>query len=177
MLLFFVVYYFFNGVNYYNNSLNVNAFVLPIIYCGVALFSVRSFWKKHTRTTFKDAFSRSFQPMFIGGLLSFISLFLFLNFVDKDAKDLLNYQFVERNKKELTSIYEKEKSMLKTEAEIQDLEKDYQKSMQSFSLEQVKDKDMLTARHFSGYFAVILLFYVIISLFFGAFFRTKSHLQ
>jgi hypothetical protein len=45
------------------------------------------------------------------------------------------------------------------------------------SPEAVKGKDMLTASHFSGYFAAILIFYVVLSVFFGAFFRTKTIYQ
>ena len=177
MIIFFVVYYFFNGINYFSNSLNANAFVLPVIYCAIALFSVRTIWKTGQHLSFKVAFSRAFQPMFVGGLLSMLTIFAFLNFGDTGAKDVLNHQFVERNKSELVEIYTKEKARLKSEKEIQELEKDFKKSMQSFSDEQVKEKDMLTFSHFSAYFAGMLIFYTIISLFLGAFFRTKTSLQ
>ena len=173
MLIFFVVYWFFSGITFFETSLKANAFVLPVLYVGTAFWSVKSHWNNH-KMSFKEAFSRAFKPMFIGGFLSVISIFLFLNFVDTDAKSLLNYQFVERNKSELVKTYKAEKSRLKSEKEIAELEKDYQKSIQSFSKEQVRGKDMLTASHFSGYFAAILLFYLVLSLFFGAFFRTRS---
>ncbi|MGC4130353.1 MAG: DUF4199 domain-containing protein [Bergeyella sp.] len=176
MLIFFAVYYFFGNINYFDISLKVNSFVLPVIYGGTALYSVRSFWKSRTSVTFRDAFNKAFVPMFVGGFLSVSGIFLFLNFGDVEAKNLLNHQFVEKNKAELTSVYQKEKSRLKNEAQLADLEKDYQKSMQSFSMEQVKEKDMFTASHFSGYFAAILVFYLIISLFLGAFFRSKTEI-
>lgn len=174
MIIFFTVYYFFGNVHYFDISLKVNSFVLPIIYGGIALYSVRSFWKSRHSVTFREAFNKSFVPMFSGGLLSVISIFLFLNFGDVEAKNLLNHQFVEKNKSELTSVYQKEKNRLKDKDKLADLEKDYQKSMQSFSPEIVKGKDMFTASHFSGYFAAILLFYLIISLFLGAFFRSRN---
>ena len=177
MIIFFVVYYFFNGVDYFTNSMNVNAFVLPVLYCAVGVYSVRSLWKTGQFMSFKTAFSRAFQPMFIGGFLSILSIFAFLNFVDPGAKDVLNHQFIERNKQELVDVYTKEKARLSSEKEIKELEKDYQKSMKSFSDEQVKDKDMLTFSHFSAYFAGILVFFVIISLFLGAFFKTKTTLS
>lgn len=173
MLVFFSVYYFFNGVNYYNNSLIANAFALPVLYCGAAFLSVHYLWKRK-KLNFREAFQRAFTPMFVGGLLSVISIFAFLNFVDPGAKDILNHQFVERNRQELTEIYTKEKARLKSEEEKAALEKDYQRSLRSFSEDQVKGKDMLTFNHFAIYFAAILLFYVILSFFFGAFFRTKS---
>ena len=102
------------------------------------------------------------------------AIFGFLNFVDTDAKDTLNFQFVERNKKELTDIYQKQRSIMKTEKEKQELDKDYQKSIQSFSPEMVKDKDMFNFRQFTYYFAAVLVFYTILSTFFGSFFRTKT---
>lgn len=40
MIVFFVVYYFFSGVEYFDISLKANAFVLPIIYAGAAFWSV-----------------------------------------------------------------------------------------------------------------------------------------
>lgn len=173
MTLFFIAYFFFSDVNYYTTSLNINSFVLPVIYTGAALLSVRYAWKR-SRLTFKEAFIRSFIPMFIGGLLSFLSIFLFLNYADPAAKDLLNYQFIQKNKAELVTTYTQQKSQLKSEADKAQLEKDYQKSLQSFSPDQIKDKDMFTASHFSAYFAATLIYYVIISVFFGAFFKSKS---
>ena len=53
-------------------------------------------------------------------------------------------------------------------------DKDYQKSIQSFSPEMVKDKDMFNFRQFTYYFAAVLVFYTILSTFFGSFFRTKT---
>jgi hypothetical protein len=52
-----------------------------------------------------------------------------------------------------------------------------QRKASEFLSEAVKGKDMLTASHFSGYFAAILIFYVVLSVFFGAFFRTKTIYQ
>ncbi|WP_407405218.1 DUF4199 domain-containing protein [Chryseobacterium sp.] len=173
MLIFFVVYFFFSGINYFETSMIINAFALPVLYAGTAFWSVKTAWNKK-RLNFKEAFQKSFVPMFVGGLLSVISIFTFLNFVDRDAKDLLNYQFVQTNKQKLEDTYQAEKSRLKTEKEILDLEVDYQKNLQSFNSEQVKGKDMLTFSHFSGYFAAILIFYLVLSLFFGAFLRSRS---
>lgn len=173
MLVFFIVYYFFAGPQYYSVSLNANAFLLPAIYALAAFFSVRHIWKRQ-KLNFKATFKRAFTPMFTGGMLSFLSIFAFLNFVDTDAKDMLNHQFVERNKKELSDVYLKEKARLKSDAEKTELEKDYRKSLKSFDESQVRGKDMFTFSHFSAYFAATLIFYLLLSLFFGAFFRSKS---
>lgn len=173
MIVFFVVYFFFSGIHYFDISLKINAFLLPVIYALVAFWSVKSRWN-HYRMGFREAFKRAFVPMFIGGILSIFSIYLFLNFVDTDAKKLLNYQYVERQKSELDSEYQSARKILKHQKDIDELDQKYNERIQSFSPEVVKGKDMLTASHFSGYFAAILIFYVVLSLFFGAFFRTKT---
>ncbi|MFP7654977.1 DUF4199 domain-containing protein [Chryseobacterium proteolyticum] len=172
-MFFFVAYYFFSGIHYFDTSLKINAFVLPVIYAGGAFWSVKSRWNTH-KMGFREAFKRSFVPMFIGGILSIFSIYLFLNFVDTDAKKLLNYQYVERQKSELDSEYQSAGKILKHQKDIDELDQKYKERSQSFSPQAVKGKDMLTASHFSGYFAAILIFYVVLSLFFGAFFRTKT---
>ena len=173
MLVFFGAYFFAYNTNYFNTSMLLNAFALPALYTFAAYLSVNSLKKEKGILGFKDAFGRAFKPMCIGGILSMASIFGFLNFIDTDAKDTLNFQFVERNKKELTEIYQKQRSIMKTEKEKQDLDKDYQKSMQSFSPEMVKDKDMFNFRQFTYYFAAVLVFYTILSTFFGSFFRSR----
>ncbi|MXS72884.1 DUF4199 family protein [Flavobacteriaceae bacterium W22] len=173
MLIFFVVYFFFSGINYFDISLKVNAFVLPVFYALAAFWSVKSRWNKQ-RMGFREAFKRAFVPMFVGGFLSVLSIFVFLNFIDTDAKKLLNYQYVTRQKSELDKEYNSARKILKHQKDIDELEEKYRESLQRFSPEIIKGKDMLTASHFSGYFAAILIFYVVLSLFFGAFFRTKK---
>lgn len=177
MIVFFVVYYFFSGVEYFDISLKANAFVLPIIYAGAAFWSVKTYWSSHKVVSFKEAFNRAFVPMFIGGVLSILSIYAFLNFVDTDAKKLLNYQYVTRQKSELDKEYTSARKILKHQKDIDELDQKYKERIQSFTPEAVKGKDMLTASHFSGYFAAILIFYVVLSLFFGAFFRTKTIYQ
>ncbi|WP_080779361.1 DUF4199 domain-containing protein [Chryseobacterium phocaeense] len=177
MIIFFVAYYFFSGINYFDTSLKINAFVLPVLYVGAAFWSVKSFWNKNRIVTFKDAFSRAFVPMFIGGILSIFSIYAFLNFVDPDAKKLLNYQYVQRQKTELDTEYQSARKIMKHQKDIDELDKKYKERLPSFSPEAIKGKDMLTASHFSGYFAAILIFYVVLSVFFGAFFRTRTVYQ
>ncbi len=177
MTVFFVVYSFYSGTNYFDISLKANAFVLPVLYAGAAFWSVKSYWNSHRVVSFKDAFKRAFVPMFIGGLLSVLSMYAYLNFVDTDAKKLLNYQYVTRQKSELDKEYTSARKILKHQKDIDELDQKYNERLQSFTPEAVKGKDMLTASHFSGYFAAILIFYVVLSLFFGAFFRTRTVYQ
>lgn len=177
MIVFFVVYYFYSGVDYFDISLKANAFVLPVLYAGAAFWSVKSYWNNHRVVSFKDAFKRAFVPMFVGGILSVLSMYAYLNFVDTDAKKLLNYQYVNRQKSELDKEYTSARKILKHQKDIDELDQKYNERLQSFTPEAVKGKDMLTASHFSGYFAAMLIFYVVLSLFFGAFFRTRTIYQ
>ena len=172
--LFFVVYYFFGGNQFYDISLYVNSFGLPFLYCAIAFISVRSFWKNHRVVRFKEAYKRAFIPMFVGGFLSMLSIFSFLNFVDTEAKDMLNHQYVERQKSEMEKEYNDALVFVKDEKEKTELNKKYEDRLKAFSPEIVQNKDMLSFKYFAGYFAVILLFYVVLSFFFGSFFRTRN---
>lgn len=174
MAVFFIVYSFFSGIHYFDTSLKANAFVLPLLYAGAAFWSVKSYWNNHRTVGFKQAFKRAFVPMFIGGILSIFSIYAFLTFADPAAKKLLNYQYVQTQKSELDKEYTSARKILKHQKDIDELDQKYNERIQSFTPEAVKGKDMLTASHFSGYFAAILIFYVVLSVFFGAFFRTRS---
>lgn len=174
MMIFFGMYFFGMNTEYFSNSMLINAFLLPAVYVAGAYYSVYSMKKQGLEMGFTDVFGRSFKPMFIGGMLSVLTMFLFLNFADTDAKDLLNYQYLERQKTELNNEYEKAKIGLKEPGQKAELEKNYAARLQSLSPEMIKDKDMFTFRQFTYYFAAILAFYVILSVFFASFFRTSS---
>lgn len=176
MLVFFIVYYFFGGADFFDTSMKVNAFILPLFYVSFAFMSVRYFWKNNNKINFKEAFRRAFIPMFVGGFFSMLSIFSFLNFVDPGAKDLLNYQYVQRQKSELDNEYHKAKQIIKDQKEKEELEKNYRNRLESFSEKNVAGKDMLTFTHFSAYFGAVLLFYIVISAFLGAFFRSRNSL-
>ncbi|SFI47852.1 DUF4199 domain-containing protein [Halpernia frigidisoli] len=174
MIIFFLVYYFFGDLHYFDNTMMANSFVMPIVYALVAFFSVRNIWKKENTINFSLAFKNAFLPMFIGGFLSILSIFIFLNYLNTPAKDLLNYQYVSTQKAQLDEEYSKSKKILAKKEDIADLEQKYQERLQSFAPERVKDKDMFTARFFMLYFAAILIYDLIFSLFIGAFFRSRS---
>ena len=173
MIIFFSLYFFGMNVDYFNNSVLLNAFLLPAVYVAAAYISVSSAKKMGLPMGFQAVFGRSFKPMFVGGFLSILTMFLFLNFADSDAKDLLNYQYIERQKTELKNEYEKAKSVIIEEKEKAELEKNYQNRLQSFSPEMIKDKDMFSFRQFTYYFGAIMVFYVILSVFFASFFRSR----
>ena len=173
MIIFFSLYFFGMNVDYFNNSVLLNAFLLPAVYVAGAYISVSSAKKMGLSMGFQAVFGRSFKPMFVGGFLSILTMFLFLNFADRDAKDLLNYQYIERQKTELKNEYEKAKSVIIEEKEKAELEKNYQNRLKSFSPEMIKDKDMFSFRQFTYYFGAIMVFYVILSVFFASFFRSR----
>ncbi len=174
MLIFFSLYFFGMNIDYFNNTVILNAFLLPVVYLAGAFYSVQAWKKEGGLMNFTTIFGRSFKPMFLGGLLSILTMFAFLNFVDKDAKNLLNYQYIERQKTELNNEYEKAKMFLEEKEEIAELDKSYNMRLQSFSPEMVKDKDMFSFRQFTYYFGAIMIFYVILSVFFASFFRTRG---
>lgn len=174
MLIFFSLYFFGMNIDYFNNTVILNAFLLPAVYLAGAFYSVQAWKKEGGLMNFTTIFGRSFKPMFLGGLLSILTMFAFLNFVDKDAKNLLNYQYIERQKTELNNEYEKAKMFLEEKEEIAELDKSYNMRLQSFSPEMVKDKDMFSFRQFTYYFGAIMIFYVILSVFFASFFRTRG---
>lgn len=176
MVIFFGMYFFGMNTDYFNNSLLINAFLMPVVYLAGAYYSVHELKKTGVPMGFRDVFGRSFKPMFFGGLLSVIAMFLFLNFADPSAKDLLNYQYIERQKTELNNEYESAKAVISNDLERAELEKNYQNRLQSFAPEMIKDKDMFSFRQFSYYFAAILIFYVILSVFFASFFRNKPQI-
>ena len=123
MLVFFGVYFFGYNTNYFNTSMLLNAFLMPALYTLGAYFSVTTYKKEVKEIGFRDAFGRAFKPMFIGGFLSMFSIFAFLNYVDTDAKDLLNHQYVERQKTELDNEYNKAKQILAKKEDKEELDK------------------------------------------------------
>lgn len=174
MLIFFGLYFFGMNTDYFNNSLFINAFILPAVYLAGAYYSVHVWKKQGGDMDFPSIFGRSFKPMFVGGILSILTMFLFLNFVDKPAKDLLNFQYIERQKTELNVEYERAKLGSQKPEDLKQLDDSYNLRLKSFSPEMIKDKDMFSFRQFTYYFGAIMVFYVILSVFFASFFRSRS---
>lgn len=176
MVIFFSMYLFGMDTNYFDNTMLLNSFLMPVVYLAGSFYSVHQLRKTGVRMGFSDVFGRAFKPMFIGGFLSIMTMFLFLNFVDPAAKDLLNFQYLERQKTEMDSEYNNAKIILKTDEQKAELEKEYEQNKLRISPEMVKDKDLFSFRQFSYYFAAILIFYVILSTFFASFFRSRTEL-
>lgn len=176
MVFFFAMYFFGMNTNYFDNTMLINSFVMPVLYLAGSYYSVHSLRKTGARMGFRDVFGRAFKPMFVGGFLSVVTMYLFLNFVDPGAKDLLNFQYLDRQKTEMDNEYNTAKPILKTDEQKAELEKEYEQNKLRISHEMTKDKDFFSFRQFSYYFAAILIFYVILSTFFASFFRSRTEL-
>lgn len=176
MLAFFVTNIFFRDVNYYRNSIMLNAFLVPLVCAVGAFLSVTAYsrWKK--TISFREAYGRSFIPMFVGGLLSVVTIFSYINYVDRDTKDLLNHQYIESYKKSLEDEYSKAKKIVKPNSpEEKDLEKKYAEGKVRIAEKIRKNEDMFSAKYFAYVFAGFCIFFLLLSLFFGSFFRTKTN--
>jgi hypothetical protein len=73
--------------------MKVNAFGMPFLYAVGGFLSV--YWYRGAgKITFTQAFKQAFVTLFIG--VSFCNVhFAFLNYVDTDARDLLNHQYIQ----------------------------------------------------------------------------------
>lgn len=174
MIAFFITNIFFRDVHYYRNSIMLNAFLVPFIFAVGAYLSVTTYSKWKKLIGFREAYGRSFMPMFIGGLLSVLTIYAYITFVSKDTKDLLNYQYIESYKESLNDEYSKAKQIIKPgSAEMNELEKKYQEGKTRIAEKEKKNEDMFTLKYFAYVFAGYCAFFLILSLFFGSFFRTR----
>lgn len=176
ILAFFITNIFFQDVNYYKNSIMLNAFLVPLIFAVGAFLSVTTYsrWKK--KLNFKEAYGRAFIPMFIGGLFSVITIFLYITYFDKDTKDLLNYQYIESYKNSLEDEYTKAKQIIKPDSEdMKEVERKYAEAKIRIQEKVKKNEDMFSLKYFAYVFAGFNAYFLILSLFFGSFFRTRSY--
>lgn len=174
MTAFFITNIFFRNVDYFKNSIMLSAFLLPLIFATGAFISVTSYSKLKKVLNFKEAYGRAFIPMFVGGFLSVITIFLYINYVDTSTKDLLNYQYIESYKNSLEEEYKQAKQVLRPDsAEMPELEKKYQEGKIRIAHKVAQKTDMFSIRYFGYVFAGYCVFFLFLSLFFGSFFRTR----
>lgn len=170
---FFITNIFFRDMEYYRTSIKMNAFFIPIVMGIGAFLSVTSYsrWKKVL--TFREAYGRAFIPMFVGGLLSMAVIFAYISF-DKDTKDLLNYQYIESYRQTLEEEYSNAKQVIKPGTEeMEELERKYAEGKMRIAEKITKNEDMFTAKYFMYVFAGYNAYFLLLSLFFGSFFRTR----
>ncbi|MFC6268592.1 DUF4199 domain-containing protein [Frigoriflavimonas asaccharolytica] len=174
MIAFFTTNIFFRNVDYYKNSIMLSAFLLPILFAAGAFISVTTYSRYKKVLSFKEAYGRAFMPMFVGGFLSVISMFLYINYIDTSTKDLLNYQYIESYKNSLEEEYQEAKQVLRPDsAEMPELEKKYQEGKMRIAHKVSLNEDMFTIRYFAYVFAGFCIFFLFLALFFGSFFRTR----
>lgn len=178
MLLFFIVYYFFANAHYWDTSMAINSFGLTFIYGLTAFLSV--YWKRADGyITYPQAFKQAFVPIFIGGFFSISTMFLFLNYVDTEARDMLVYQ---HSSGELAKLDESYHTQLKT-VNPEDIEKvdavkkeyaDFKKRIE-FAME--KKENLFSFQSLARFFGGILLFYLLLSIIIAAFLKNKKRYE
>jgi len=175
MIAFFITNIFFRDLHYYRTIIMLSSFLAPLFYAVGAFISVSSYSRFKKILNFKEAFGRAFLPMFFAGFLSIVSIFIYINYVDKDTKDLLNYQYIESYKTSLEDEYGKTKKVLKPGSEeMQEVEKKYAEAKIRIAEKEKRKEDMFSAKYFLYIFAGYCAYFLILSIFFGSFFRTKN---
>ncbi|KMQ72618.1 DUF4199 domain-containing protein [Chryseobacterium koreense] len=175
MVVFFLLYFFGMNTQYYHNSVLINAFLLPAIYLVGAFLSINNLRKTGARMGFREIFGRAFVPMFVGGLLSVVSIFYFFNKVDPKAKDLLSYQYIQSYRTSLEEDYSSTIQILKPNSEEWKSVKDkYEEAKMRIANKERKNEEMFSARNFSYIFAGYCVYFLVLSTFFATFFRSRT---
>jgi len=177
MLAFFIVYYFFMDVNYWDTSMKVNSFVLPFLYTIVGFLSV--YWYRNFlgRITFYKAFRQAFVTVFLGGFLSMLSIFVFLNYVDTSARDILNYQYVELELRNLDTKYYKIKNEITANGDknkLEELDKNYLEAKQAREIAMKERRNYFSFSFLSTVFGGFVLFYILLSVVVASFMKNKK---
>jgi len=177
ILAFLMVYYFFMDVNYWNTSMKVNSFVLPFLYTIVGFLSV--YWYRNFlgRITFYKAFRQAFVTVFLGGFLSVLSIFIFLNYVDTDARDILNYQYVELELRNLDTKYHKIKNEITDNGDknkLEELDKNYLEAKHAREMAMKERRNYFSFSFLSTIFGVFVLFYILLSVVVASFLKNKK---
>ncbi|MFC0345336.1 DUF4199 domain-containing protein [Epilithonimonas hispanica] len=179
MFLFFVVYYFFAGPDYFNISINVNAFGLTFIYSLMGFLSVYYLRKNIGEITYPQAFKQIFVTLFVGGFLSFMSIFLFLNYVDTDARDMLNHQHIESELTKLDESYNKQIKEInpKDTEKIKSLNDEYKKMSIGINGAKKQNINYFSFSFLSAIFGGVLLFYLLLSIVIAGFLKNKKRYE
>lgn len=175
MIVFFITNIFFRNVDYFRNSIMISAFLLPFLFAVGAYYSVTTYSKWKKVISFKEGYGRAFIPMFVAGFLSISSIYIYINYVDIATKDLLNYQYIESFKNSLEEEYAQAKKVIKPNTEeMEELEEKYAEGKERIAYKIQKNDDMFSLKYFAYIFAGYCVFFLLLSIFFGAFFRTKT---
>ncbi|WP_374444551.1 DUF4199 domain-containing protein [Epilithonimonas sp.] len=179
MLVFFVVYYFFADAGYFDTSMKVNAFGMTFLYVLGAFLSV--LWLRgNGRITYPQAFKQSFLTLIVGGFLSIMSIFAFLNFADTEARDMLNHQYIDTELKNLDESYAKlkvESANLKDQTKIQELETDYKNAKEARLAARKENRNYFSFQFLSAVFGGFVLFYLLLSIIIAGFLKNKKRYE
>jgi|26BtaG_2_1085354.scaffolds.fasta_scaffold00012_51 hypothetical protein len=171
MALFFLLFFLFSTqgsmseAQYFNYSAVICCFILPTIYAGVGFYSPYSSAKKEV-LHFGQVWRLSFLPMFIGGLLSMASIFVFFNTNGGWAEDSL-----QRGWHDL--MFETFEPALMDET--LDAEETAELEVKMTQLEKMTDLsvNLFSWKIFFISFSFILFFYFLISTIFAVFLKNR----
>jgi len=176
MLAFFVVYCFFIDLDYWNISMKINSFVMPFLYAIVGFLSV--YWLRGSmKITFYKAFIHAFITMLLGGFFSLLSIFIFLNYIDTNARDILTHQYVELELKNLDNKYYKIKGEiveLGDENKLEELDKNYLEAKQAREIAMKEKRNYFSFNFLSAIFGSFILFYILLSIVIASFLKNKK---
>ncbi|TDX86977.1 DUF4199 domain-containing protein [Epilithonimonas xixisoli] len=179
MLTFFIVYYFFANANYWNTTMQVNAFGMTFLYVAAGFIS--TYWlRQGTRITYPQAFKQTFVTLFTGGILSMLSIFLFLNYVDTDARDMLNHQYIQTELKNLDEAYAQKKVEVANHIDrnkITELETDYKNAKIGREAALKENRNYFSFKFMSAIFGGFLLFYLMLSIIIAGFMKNKKRYE
>lgn len=179
MLTFFIVYYFFANANYWNTTMQVNAFGMTFLYVIAGFIS--TYWlREGTRITYPQAFKQTFLTLFTGGILSMLSIFLFLNYVDTDARDMLNHQYIQTEIKNLDEAYAQKKIEVANHIDknkITELETDYKNAKIGREAALKENRNYFSFKFMSAIFGGFLLFYLMLSIIIAGFMKNKKRYE
>ncbi|MCB9201761.1 MAG: DUF4199 domain-containing protein [Flavobacteriales bacterium] len=168
IVLFLVVYTFFYNENYYKISLGMNFFALSTLFTFGAIYAVEK-RKKKQLVDFKDAFSSSFVTMFIGGSLFVLFVYLFMNYIDKEAGRTFYIQYLEVN---LQSLDKEFKPYIEeNNQEKIDIYKAFREQLTS---DEVRNKNIFTLKNSFYVLGLLYLGYLFLSVILSLFLRHKS---
>ncbi len=91
--LFFIMYTFFKNNSYYENTVKINSFVLPVI-CATFVFYMNYNLLKQGNYSLRKGFLISFSSLLISGVVSHGFIFYFLRFIDLDTGLLIRTQWI-----------------------------------------------------------------------------------
>ena len=178
MLTFFIVYYFFANANYWNTTMQVNAFGMTFLYV-LAGFASTYWLRQGARITYPQAFKQTFVTLFTGGILSMLSIFLFLNYVDTDARDMLNHQHIESELTKLDESYNKQIKEInpKDTEKIKSLNDEYKKMSIGINGAKNQNINYFSFSFLSAIFGGVLLFYLLLSIVIAGFLKNKKRYE